>query len=65
MYTLETRYRPIPPKVLPKSTGTKVYHIDSQNAEQTSEPSPTITREGMSLSLSILIKKQNELFCEY
>jgi hypothetical protein len=58
MYTLETRYRPIPPKVLPKSTGTKVYSIDSQNAGQTSEPSPPITKEGMSLSLLISIKKE-------
>jgi hypothetical protein len=34
MYTLETRYRPIPPKVLPKQTGTTLYYIESQKAEE-------------------------------
>jgi hypothetical protein len=57
MYTLETRYRPIPPKALPKSTETRLNNIDSQNAGPTSEPSPPIIKAGTSFSLSISIKK--------
>jgi hypothetical protein len=57
MYTLETRYRPIPPKVLPKQTGTTLYYIESQKAEENSAPNPPITREGKSLFLSTSTEK--------
>jgi hypothetical protein len=57
MYTLETRYRPIPAKVLPKQTEPQVYYIDSQKeGPPTSEPTPPILREGMSSSLLISTK---------
>ncbi len=54
MYTLETRYQPIPPKVLPKPTEPRVYYIDSQQAGQ---PSQAMVREGMSLYFSILLEE--------
>lgn len=56
MYTLETRYRPIPPKVLPKQTEPRLYYIDSQKAGQTSRPSSPMVQVGMSRILLILIK---------
>ena len=42
MYTLETRYQPIPPKVLPQPTTAKVYYIESQREEQTTGPHPVL-----------------------
>ena len=49
MYTLETRYQPIPPKVLPHSQS----RADSLNANKLTRPSVTTINEGMLLSLSI------------
>lgn len=45
MYTLESRYRSIPDKVLPKTTGSRMYYINSENEQR--EPSPPLTKEGM------------------
>ena len=57
MYTLETRYRPIPQKVLPPPTKAKVYYIEGQKPEQDSEPNPVIANEGKSFFfLSISVK---------
>jgi len=50
MYTLETRYRPIPPEVLPKTTDPRVYYIDSNRTEE----SPIINK---SMILDFLISK--------
>ncbi|CAF0831413.1 unnamed protein product [Adineta ricciae] len=43
MYTLESRYRSIPEKVLPKTTGPRMYYINSENEQR--EPSPPLTKE--------------------
>jgi hypothetical protein len=53
MYTLETRYRPIPQKVLPKPTETPLSYTDSKKAGQSPAPSPPVTKEGMTLTLLI------------
>ena len=53
MYTLESRYRPIPQKVLPKSTEPKLYHIEANNREQSPTPDPPVTKKGICLSLTI------------
>ncbi len=34
MYTLQTRYQPIPTKVLPKNSDPRVYYIDSQRTQE-------------------------------
>ena len=34
MYVVETRYQPIPTKVLPKSTDPKIYYMDSNRSEE-------------------------------
>ena len=38
MYTLETRYRPIPPKVLPQRTEPELFHIEPRKAEPLDPP---------------------------
>jgi hypothetical protein len=53
MYTLETRYQPIPPRVLPKPSEARLYYIDTKQAGQPTASDPPITKEGMSLFLSI------------
>ncbi|UJR35979.1 hypothetical protein I4U23_028720 [Adineta vaga] len=45
MYTLESRYRPIPEKVLPKQTGSRLYYLNSDNAEQQRASTPPVTKE--------------------
>ena len=50
MYTLDTRYQPIPPKVLPQPAQARLYYLNSNKSEQTSAPIPN---EGILLSLSI------------
>jgi hypothetical protein len=45
MYTLETRYQPIPAKVLPKNTDPRVYYIDSKRTDE-----PPIINQSMLLS---------------
>jgi len=34
MYAIETRYQPIPPQVLPKTTDPRVYYIDSNQTQE-------------------------------
>ncbi|CAF2479442.1 unnamed protein product [Rotaria sp. Silwood2] len=45
MYTLETRYRSIPSKVLPKSTEATFYYIEPKQVEQTSPRSVPLSKE--------------------
>lgn len=53
MYTLETRYRPIPQKVLPIAAAAEshvLYHIEPKQSEQTS---PTIIQHSQCQTLSV------------
>jgi hypothetical protein len=56
MYTLETRYRPIPPKVLPQPTKSKVNYLESPKLEENSVPNPVKMQEGRSFFLLISIE---------
>ena len=46
MYTLETRYQPIPSKVLPNSKEPRVYYIESKREEQALVQNAGMTKEG-------------------
>jgi hypothetical protein len=46
MYTLETRYQPIPQKVLPNQTEPRLYYIEPAKAEQPSPPNSSAAKEG-------------------
>lgn len=48
MYTLETRYQPIPPKVLPKTKEPRVYYIEPKREEQ-----PLVQNAGMTEGKSL------------
>lgn len=50
MYTLETRYQPIPPKVLPKSKEPRVYYIEPKRDEQ-----PLVHNGGMTTGKSFVL----------
>jgi hypothetical protein len=43
MYTIQTRYQPIPSRVLPKRSEPKVYYIGSKQEEE-----PPYVKEGLS-----------------
>ncbi|CAF1595578.1 unnamed protein product [Adineta ricciae] len=51
MYTLESRYRSIPEKVLPKTTGPRMYYINSENDQP--ELSPPLTKEERDIPMPI------------
>jgi len=57
MYTLESRYRPIPEKVLPKSAEPKLYHIEPDTTEESPKLDPPVTKEGMCLFFYNLNKR--------
>lgn len=48
MYTLETKHRPIPEKVLPKSKEPQVYYIEPKQAGPTPEDDIPAKQEGIS-----------------
>lgn len=55
MYTLETRYRPIPSKVLPNSKEPRVYYIESKREEQALVQNAGTREEGKLFICFVLI----------